>query len=108
MHHVHCWYHRVRSVKDTIGIHKILSLSYAFQHPHIYSSTIYYLYRMLSSVATYHCRLPGVVTHRDVLHAYAILALWIIMHHQCRAATSWGSSCEWWVSERLGGWVVIG
>ena len=36
--------------------------------------------------------LPGVVTHRDVLHAYAICFLWLIMHHQCRAATSWGAN----------------
>ena len=53
------------------------------------------VYRLLPPPTAVYCRLPGVVTHRDVLHAYAILALWIIMHHQCRAATSWGSSCEW-------------
>jgi hypothetical protein len=35
---------------------------------------------------------PGVVTHRDVLHAYAIVFLWAIMHHRCRQATVWGGN----------------
>jgi len=33
----------------------------------------------------------GVVTHRDVVHSWAILILWAIMHHRARAATSWGA-----------------
>jgi hypothetical protein len=37
--------------------------------------------------------LPGIVTHRDVMHAYCILILWIIMHHACRRATSWSTGC---------------
>lgn len=32
---------------------------------------------------------PGLVTHRDVLHAYVIVILWIAMHHYCRQATAW-------------------
>eukprot|EP00656_Telonema_subtile_P017311 TRINITY_DN19268_c0_g1_i1.p1 TRINITY_DN19268_c0_g1~~TRINITY_DN19268_c0_g1_i1.p1 ORF type:complete len:339 (+),score=79.71 TRINITY_DN19268_c0_g1_i1:35-1051(+) len=36
--------------------------------------------------------MPGVVTHRDVLHAYVIVFLWVLLHHQCRKATVWGSS----------------
>uniref|UniRef100_A0A7S4HTS6 Uncharacterized protein n=1 Tax=Odontella aurita TaxID=265563 RepID=A0A7S4HTS6_9STRA len=35
--------------------------------------------------------LPGLVTHRDVVHAYAIVFLWIIMHHCCHRATAWGT-----------------
>ena len=33
----------------------------------------------------------GVVNHREVVHSYAIVLLWIILHHQSRAATSWGA-----------------
>ena len=33
----------------------------------------------------------GVVTHRDVVHSWAVVLLWAIMHHQARAATSWGA-----------------
>ena len=33
--------------------------------------------------------LPGPVTHRDALHAYAIVILWIVLHHSCRRATTW-------------------
>lgn len=36
--------------------------------------------------------LPGLVTHRDVLHAYVIVAFWIVLHHYCRQATSWRSN----------------
>ena len=37
--------------------------------------------------------LPGVVTHRDVLHAYVICIAWALLHHSCRKATgSWTSS----------------
>jgi len=35
--------------------------------------------------------LPGSVKHTDVIHAYAIVFLWIILHHYVRKATSWGS-----------------
>ena len=31
----------------------------------------------------------GVVSHRDVIHSHAILLLWLVMHHQARAATAW-------------------
>ena len=33
----------------------------------------------------------GVVTHRDVVHSWAILILWTIMHHLAVSATSWGA-----------------
>lgn len=33
--------------------------------------------------------LPGIVNHRDVLHAYVIVCFWIVLHHYCRQATSW-------------------
>ena len=33
--------------------------------------------------------LPGVVTHRDVMHAYVIVFLWTILHHYCRKTTAW-------------------
>ena len=32
------------------------------------------------------------VTHRDALHAYAVLVFWAVLHHQCRSATHWGAS----------------
>ena len=35
--------------------------------------------------------LPGAVSHRDVMHAYAIVILWIITHHNCRRATTWSA-----------------
>lgn len=35
--------------------------------------------------------MPGAISHRDVLHAYAIVFMWIFLHHSCRQATSWGS-----------------
>lgn len=30
------------------------------------------------------------VDQRDAVHAYAILFFWIVMHHRCRAASTWG------------------
>merc|ERR1740121_3158650 len=33
-----------------------------------------------------------VVTHRDVMHAWAIVFLWAVLHHFCRKATAWGPS----------------
>ena len=33
--------------------------------------------------------LPGPVTHRDVMHAYAIVVLWAVLHNSCRRATIW-------------------
>lgn len=33
--------------------------------------------------------LPGPVTHRDVMHAYAIVILWAVLHNSCRKATIW-------------------
>ena len=35
--------------------------------------------------------LPGSVTHRDVMHAYAIVFFWILLHHACRRATTWSA-----------------
>ena len=35
--------------------------------------------------------LPGPVTHGDVMHAYAIVILWLVLHYACRRATSWSS-----------------
>lgn len=35
--------------------------------------------------------LPGAVTHRDVMHAYIIVILWTITHHNCRRATTWSA-----------------
>jgi hypothetical protein len=34
----------------------------------------------------------GVVRHSDVLHAYFMVILWLIMHHLCHSATSWGQN----------------
>lgn len=34
----------------------------------------------------------SVVTHVDVIHAYVILFLWVILHHFCRGATAWTSN----------------
>lgn len=36
--------------------------------------------------------LPGIVSHRDVMHAYFVVILWIVLHHGCRRATAWTSS----------------
>eukprot|EP00980_Cylindrotheca_fusiformis_P000096 scaffold19_cov114-Cylindrotheca_fusiformis.AAC.43 len=36
--------------------------------------------------------LPGIaVSHRDALHAYAVVGLWSIMHHTARRATTWSA-----------------
>lgn len=36
--------------------------------------------------------LPGIaVTHRDALHAYAVVGMWSIMHHTARRATTWSA-----------------
>jgi hypothetical protein len=35
--------------------------------------------------------LPGAVNHSDVLHAYVVVALWVILHHYLRRATCWGT-----------------
>lgn len=35
--------------------------------------------------------LPGPVTHRDVMHAYAIVFFWSFLHHACRQATTWSA-----------------
>lgn len=35
--------------------------------------------------------LPGIVSHRDVLHAYIIVILWAVLHHNCRRATTWSA-----------------
>jgi hypothetical protein len=46
------------------------------------------LWGMLSAIAA--AWLPGGITHRDVLHSYAVVGLWAILHHSSRRATSWG------------------
>jgi len=33
----------------------------------------------------------GVVSHREVIHSYVVVGLWIILHHQSRRATAWGA-----------------
>ena len=33
----------------------------------------------------------GVVSHRDVVHSWAVVLLWTILHHNARLATSWGA-----------------
>jgi len=33
----------------------------------------------------------GVVSHREVLHSYAVVGLWVVLHHQSRRATAWGA-----------------
>jgi hypothetical protein len=36
--------------------------------------------------------IPGsAITHQDVMHAYAIVILWIVQHHACRRATTWSA-----------------
>jgi len=45
------------------------------------------LWFMLSCIGA--AWMPGVVTHRDAMHAYVVVILWIILHHSCRRATSW-------------------
>ena len=47
------------------------------------------LWFMLACIAA--AWLPGPVKHRDVLHAYVVTVLWIILHHSCRRATTWCS-----------------
>jgi hypothetical protein len=46
------------------------------------------LWFMLGSIAS--AWLPGAVTHSDVLHAYVVVLMWVIMHHYLRRATCWG------------------
>jgi len=48
------------------------------------------LWFLLACIAA--ASLPGLVDHRDVLHAYVIVFMWILLHHFCRDATSWGAS----------------
>lgn len=31
------------------------------------------------------------VSHRDVMHAYAICFFWTVLHHSCRQATTWSA-----------------
>ena len=45
------------------------------------------LWFMLSCIGA--AWMPGVVTHRDVLHAYVVVFLWILLHHSCRQTTTW-------------------
>lgn len=52
---------------------------------------------MSRDVALWFCLLgifsafAGVVTHRDVVHSWAVVLLWTILHHNARLATSWGA-----------------
>ena len=48
------------------------------------------LWFMIASIAA--AWLPGPVTHRDVLHAYVVVFLWIILHEFCRRAMTWTES----------------
>lgn len=45
------------------------------------------LWFMLSCIGA--ALIPGGVNHRDVMHAYVVVFLWIILHHSCRQATTW-------------------
>jgi hypothetical protein len=45
------------------------------------------LWFMLACIAA--AWLPGIVTHRHVMHAYVVVILWMILHHACRRATTW-------------------
>lgn len=48
------------------------------------------LWFMLACIAA--AWLPGIaVTHRDAIHAYAVVFLWTIMHHTARRATTWSA-----------------
>ena len=47
------------------------------------------LWFSLASILT--ACLPGPVTHREVMHAYAIVVLWAVVHHHCRRATTWSA-----------------
>lgn len=35
--------------------------------------------------------LSGPISHRDVIHAYAVVFLWGVLHRSCRCATTWTS-----------------
>mmetsp|Transcript_16917 Transcript_16917/g.20101 ORF Transcript_16917/g.20101 Transcript_16917/m.20101 type:complete len:282 (-) Transcript_16917:485-1330(-) len=45
------------------------------------------LWFMLSCIGA--AWMPGVVSHRNVMHAYVVVILWILLHHSCRRATTW-------------------
>jgi len=47
------------------------------------------LWFSLASIAA--AWLPGPVSHRDVMHAYAVSILWLTVHHACRRATTWSA-----------------
>lgn len=47
------------------------------------------LWYMLSCIGA--AWMPGIITHRDVTHAYVVVVLWIILHHSCYKATCWSS-----------------
>jgi hypothetical protein len=47
------------------------------------------LWFMLGSIAA--AWMPGPVAHREVLHAYVVVILWVILHHYARRATTWGN-----------------
>jgi hypothetical protein len=48
------------------------------------------LWFMLACIAA--AWLPGIVSHRDVMHAYFCVFLWIAVHHACHKSTSWTST----------------
>lgn len=45
------------------------------------------LWFMLSCIGS--AWMPGVVSHRNVMHAYVVVILWILLHHSCRRSTTW-------------------
>lgn len=47
------------------------------------------LWFMLACIAA--AWLPGIVDHRDVMHAYVVVVLWTFLHHACRRATVWSA-----------------
>jgi hypothetical protein len=46
------------------------------------------LWFSLGAIAT--AWLPGAVEHKDVLHAYVVVVMWLVLHHYLRRATCWG------------------
>ena len=46
------------------------------------------LWFMLAGIFAAHC---GIVQHRDVIHSYCVVLLWLVLHHRSRRATAWGA-----------------
>lgn len=46
------------------------------------------LWFLLISIAA---AFAGVVSHRDVVHAWVLVVFWVVLHHHCRSCTCWGA-----------------